>query len=229
MKPSKKYLKGKVVLVTAGPTRESIDAVRYISNRSSGKMGYALAKAARDMGARVILISGPTSLPALAHTKIVRVETSSEMLKAILKNIKNADIFIMAAAVSDFRPAPHVVQGKIKRSKGPILIKLKPTPDILKTISKKKGLKKNLIKVGFAAETSSLISRAYQKLKDKRLDVIIGNDISRKDIGFESDFNEVYIINKDKTLIKSKRLKKELIAQRIILYLQRPILLDKTN
>ena len=222
MKPLKKYLKGKVVLVTAGPTRESIDAVRYISNRSSGKMGYALAKAARDMGARVILISGPTSLPALAHTKIVRVETSSEMLKAILKNIKNADIFIMAAAVSDF--TPRAVHGKIKRAKGPILLKLKPTPDILKTISKKKGLKKNLIKVGFAAETSSLISRAYQKLKDKRLDVIIGNDISRKDIGFESDFNEVYIINKDKTLIKIKRLKKELIAQRIILYL-----LDKTN
>lgn len=226
MKPSNKYLKGKVVLVTAGPTRESIDAVRYISNRSSGKMGYALAKAARDMGARVILISGPTSLPpGPAHTKIVRVETASEMLKAILKNIKNADIFIMAAAVSDFHPcASHAVHGKIKRSKGPILLKLKPTPDILKIISKKKGLKKNLIKVGFAAETSSLISRAYQKLKDKRLDVIIGNDISRKDIGFESDFNEVCIINKDKTLIKTKRLKKELIAQRIILYL-----LDKTN
>jgi len=215
-----KYLKGKVALVTAGPTREAIAAARYISNRSSGKMGYALAKAARDMGARVILISGPTSLPGPAYTKIVRVETASEMLKAILKNIKNADIFIMAAAVSDFHPcASHAVHGKIKRSKGPILLKLKPTPDILKIISKKKGLKKNLIKVGFAAETSSLISRAYQKLKDKRLDVIIGNDISRKDIGFESDFNEVYIINKDKTFIKTKRLKKELIAQQIILYL----------
>lgn len=188
-------------------------------------MGYALAKAAGDMDARVILISGPTSLPpGPAHTKIVRVETASEMLKAILKNIKNADIFIMAAAVSDFRPARHAVQGKIKRTKGPILLKLKPTRDILKAISKKEGLKKNLIKVGFAAETGSLMSRAYQKLKNKGLDVIIGNDISRKDIGFENDFNQVYIINKDKTFIKTKRLKKELIAQRIILYL-----LDKRN
>jgi len=183
-------------------------------------MGYALAKTARDMGARVILISGPTSLPpGPVDIKTIKVETTSEMLKAILKHIKNTDIFIMAAAVSDFSCGPKVQGYKIKRSKGPLLLKLKPTPDILKTISRKKGLKKGIIKVGFAAETSSLISRAYQKLKDKGLDVIIANDISRKDIGFESDFNQVYIINNNKTFIKTKKLKKEIIAQRIILYL----------
>lgn len=229
----KKSLKNKVVLVTAGPTREFIDSVRYISNRSSGKMGYALAKTAGDMGAKVILISGPVSLPVPANTKIIRVETAAEMLKAILKNIKTVDIFIMAAAVSDFtlfKRAP----GKIKRGKGPLLLKLKPTPDILKQVAKEKGLKKNLIKAGFAAETSlprtrsvvrgSSIARAYQKLKDKSLDLIIANDISRKDIGFESDYNEVHIIKRNKTFIKTKRLKKEKIAQEIILYV-----LDKAN
>ena len=218
-------MKGKTVLVTAGPTREPIDAVRYISNRSSGKMGYSLASVARDNGARVILISGPTMLPWPRGLKIIRIETASQMLKAIIKNIKKADILIMAAAISDFTPIKKI-KGKIKRTTSSLTLKLKPTPDILKLISRKRFLlKKGLIRVGFAAETSSLISKANKKLRDKNLDAIIANDISRRDIGFESDYNQVYIIKKDKTVTLVKRLKKEEIARQIFLSL----FLDKKN
>jgi phosphopantothenoylcysteine decarboxylase/phosphopantothenate--cysteine ligase len=180
-------------------------------------MGYALAKAAGDYGAKVILISGPVSLPEPANIKIIRVETTSGMLRAVLKNIKKADIFIMAAAPGDFT-VDKKVKGKIKRAGGSISLKLKPTPDILKIASRTKNLKKNLIKIGFAAETHSLIPGAYKKLKDKKLDIIIANDISRKDIGFESDYNRVFIIKKDKTVIKTEKLKKEKLAGKIILY-----------
>ncbi len=179
-------------------------------------MGYALARTAGDLGAKVILVSGPTALPKPLNMKIISVETTSQMLEAILRNIKKADMLIMAAAPSDFTPEKKV-KGKIKRSGEPLLLKLKPTPDILKIISGKKHfLKKNFIKIGFAAETCSLISRAYQKLKDKGLDLIVANDISRKDIGFESDYNQVYIITRNRSVIKTGRLKKEEIARKII-------------
>lgn len=224
MRPLKKLLKGKTVLITAGPTREPIDAVRYISNRSSGKMGYSLATVARDNGAKVILITGPTFLPPPQGIKIIRIETASQMLKAIIKKIKKADILIMAAAVSDFTPIKKI-KGKLKRTTSSLTLKLKPTPDILKIISRKRALlKKGLIKVGFAAETSSLISRANKKLRDKNLDAIIANDISRRDIGFESGYNEVYIIKKDKTVLRTKKLKKEELAKKIY-----DIILDKKN
>ena len=215
-------MKGKTVLITAGPTREPIDAVRYISNRSSGKMGYSLARLARDNGAKVILISGPSSLKPPQGLKFIKIETSYQMVKAILKNIRKADILIMAAAISDFTPIKKI-KGKIRRTPSSLTLKLKPTPDILKLISRKRALlKKGLIKVGFAAETSSLISRANKKLRDKNLDAIIANDISRRDIGFENDYNQVYIIKKDGGMVRTGRLKKERIAQKIY-----EVILDK--
>ena len=222
MKPLKRLLKGKTVLITAGPTREPIDAVRYMSNRSSGKMGYALASVARDNGARVILITGPTLLPRPQGIKIIRIETASQMLKAIIKNIRLADILIMAAAVSDFTPVKKI-KGKIKRTISSLTLKLKPFPDILKIISRKTTtLKKELIKIGFAAETSSLISRAGKKLREKNLDVIIANDISRRDIGFESDYNQVSILKKDGAIVRTGKLEKRKLAKKIY-----EVILDK--
>lgn len=212
----KKFLKDKSVLVTAGPTREAIDIVRYISNRSSGKMGWCLANACRDMGADVTLVSGPTNLAKPHDIKLIKVETCLEMLKAIESNIRGADILIMAAAPGDFTPHKKIKE-KIKRGHGPISIMLKPTPDILKAISNKKGLKKNLIRVGFAAEAGFPVSRAYKKLKEKKLDFIIANDISKKDTGFESGYNKVYIIKKDGTFIKTGRLRKKILAKKILL------------
>lgn len=215
MKLLKKLLKNKTVLITAGPTREPIDAVRFLSNRSSGKMGYALAKVAKENKARVILISGPVSLPAPKGVRLISVETAGQMLKAIINSIKKADLLMMAAAVSDFTPR-RLIKTKIKRSHSLLLLKLKPTPDILKAINRKRVKhKKGLIKVGFAAETSSLLLRAYQKLKEKELDVMVANDISRRDIGFDSDYNQVCILRRDKPIIKTKILPKEEIARQI--------------
>lgn len=176
-------------------------------------MGYALAEAAARGGAKVILITGPTYLSAPADVHTIRVETTREMLKEILANIKKADILIMAGAPSDF--TTQKVKGKIRRTGRPISIKLTPTPDILKEIPEKEGL----IKIGFAAEIGNLIPRAYRKLKEKRLDIIIANDISRKDIGFESDYNKVYIIKKDRTVIETPRLRKDILAAKIFLYI----------
>ncbi|MEW6714957.1 MAG: bifunctional phosphopantothenoylcysteine decarboxylase/phosphopantothenate--cysteine ligase CoaBC [Nitrospirota bacterium] len=186
-----KDLAGHRILVTAGPTIEPIDPVRFISNRSSGKMGYAVARAALRRGADVTLISGPTSLRPPDGAAMVYVESADDMEKAVLKNLRRSTSLVMAAAVSDF--APTVInKSKIKKSDFTSL-KLKQTPDILKEISSQKGKR---IFIGFAAETGKNIDNAKKKLKEKKLDLIVLNDVSEKGAGFGVDTNIVTIIDK---------------------------------
>jgi len=184
--------KGKTVLVTASCTREPIDKVRFLSNYSSGKMGFALAKIARARGAKVILITGSTCLPAPKGITTVSIETAEEMKKEVFKYFSESDIIISAAAVADFRPK-EVFTGKIKKEKNANpLIELEKTSDILFELGKKKGEK---ILVGFAAETENLAVNALKKLKEKRLDLIVANDILAKESGFASDKNRANLIN----------------------------------
>ncbi len=205
--------KGKKVLVTAGPTREAIDPVRYVTNRSSGKMGYELARAAYLRGAEVKLISGPVNIKAPYGVEVLNVESAKDMSEAVLKNAKWADIVIMAAAVADYRPF-HISTSKIKKTSDELNIKLVKTNDILKDLSKIR-LPSQFI-VGFAAETDDLLRNAQKKLKEKKLDMIIANDVSRKDIGFDSNYNEVKILRKDGKIIPLQRNEKRLIAHNIL-------------
>jgi len=204
---------GKTVLVTASCTREPIDKVRFISNYSSGKMGFALAKIARARGARVILITGPTCLPAPKGVTTVSIESAEEMKKAVLECFQEADIIISAAAVADFRPR-EVFAGKLKKEKDEKpLIELERTPDILYELGRKKGDK---ILVGFAAETENMAANALKKLKEKRLDLIIANDISAKEIGFGSEENRVRLINSKGTVRELSLMPKIDIAEKIL-------------
>jgi phosphopantothenoylcysteine decarboxylase/phosphopantothenate--cysteine ligase len=183
---SKQDLKGKHILVTAGGTKESLDPVRYISNRSSGKMGYALAKAARERGASVTLISANGHIPDPLDIQSIKVESAGGMLEAVLDYYNNAHAVIMAAAVSDFKPeirnpkSETNPKSKIKKSKNGLNLKLTPTEDILKTIAKQKGRKSRVL-VGFALETENLIENAKKKLNEKDLDLIVANDNSTFD------------------------------------------------
>lgn len=189
----KKDYKNKTVLITASCTREPIDDVRFISNYSTGKMGFALAKIAQARGAKVILITGPTSLPGIREINTIYVNTAEEMRSEVFKYFEKADIVISAAAVADFRPKEKV-SGKIKKEETKkMTIELERNPDILFELGKKKGDK---ILVGFAAETENLIQNACKKLREKNLDMIIANDLSSKDAGFGSDKNIAKIINK---------------------------------
>jgi phosphopantothenoylcysteine decarboxylase/phosphopantothenate--cysteine ligase len=182
-------LSGLDVVITAGPTREAIDPVRFISNHSSGKMGYALAEAARDAGARVTIISGPVRLTAPDKVTIIQVESTSEMLSASLEQQKNCSIFIAAAAVADYRPL-HVAQQKIKKTDEQMQMTLVKNPDIVATIAK---LEDKPFVVGFAAETEDVETYARKKLVSKNLNMIIANDVSNTDIGFNSDSNSVTV------------------------------------
>lgn len=186
-------LKGKKVLVTAGPTREPMDPVRFISNPSSGKMGFALAAEALRREAEVILISGPTEQETFSDIKFVPVITADEMKKEVFKYLSQVDIVIMAAAVGDYQPA-HYSSQKIKKDKELLVLKFKKTVDILFEIGKKKGDK---ILIGFAAETGDLINKAQKKLKEKNLDLIVANEIGIPESGFQSNFNKAIILNKD--------------------------------
>ena len=188
----KQDLKGKHILVTAGGTREAIDPVRYISNRSSGKMGYAVACAARERGASVTLISGPTNLDAPLDIKPIKVESAGGILEAVLDYYNNAHAVIMAAAVADFTPEIKNKKAKIKNKESNIALKLEPTQDILKTIAKQKG-RKGRVLVGFALETDNLIENAKKKLKEKDLDLMIANDNST----FDSETIEFAMIGRD--------------------------------
>ncbi len=182
-------LAGETVLVTAGPTREPIDPVRYIGNRSSGKMGYALAEAALRRGAKVILVSGPTALKPPAAAEVVQVQTAAEMRDAVTANLERASIVIKAAAVADFT-VRQAAEEKIKR-KGPMTLELQPTADILAEIGAKKGSR---IVIGFAAETTDVLANARKKLENKSLDAIVLNDVSQPGIGFDSERNAVTIL-----------------------------------
>src|ERR1019366_2889830 len=178
------------VLVTAGPTREKIDPVRYLTNRSSGRMGYAIAEAALRCGARVLLVSVPVAVTAPDAAEVTRVETADEMLAAVLKFLPEATVVIKTAAVADFRPKAAAVQ-KIKR-KGQMTLELEPTADILAEVARRKTAQ---IVVGFAAETENVLENARKKLASKSLDAIVVNDVSREGVGFDSDRNAVTIIS----------------------------------
>jgi phosphopantothenoylcysteine decarboxylase / phosphopantothenate---cysteine ligase len=203
-------LTGETVLITAGPTREKIDPVRYLTNRSSGRMGYALAEAASRRGARVLLVSGPTALTPPASAELTRVESTEEMRAAVLDLLPQATIVIKTAAVCDYRPKSTASQ-KMKR-KGPMTLDLEPTPDILKDISLKKGTQ---VLVGFAAETENVLENARQKLVSKNLDAIVVNDVSREGVGFDTDRNAVTIITRDEVVEVPETTKWE-VAQRVL-------------
>jgi phosphopantothenoylcysteine decarboxylase/phosphopantothenate--cysteine ligase len=203
-------LAGETVLITAGPTREKIDPVRYLTNRSSGRMGYALAEAALRRGARVLLVTGPTALIPPGAAEVTRVESTDEMRDAVLNLLPQASIVIKTAAVADYRPKSSAGQ-KIKR-KGPITLELEATPDILKEIASKK---RSQIVVGFAAETENVLENARQKLVSKNLDAIVVNDVSREGVGFDSDRNAVTIITRDQVVEVPETTKWE-VAQRVL-------------
>lgn len=206
-------LAGKRVFITAGPTREPLDPVRYISNHSSGKMGYALAEAAADAGASVRLISGPVNLPAPARVDVTPVETAEEMLAASLDGIDQCDLFIAAAAVADYRPV-SVAEHKIKKGSEEIMeLRLVKNPDIVATVA---GLQEHRpYTVGFAAETRDVVGYARSKLARKQLDLIVANDVSNPEIGFNSDDNAVTLVSADQEISLPQTSKRQLARQLI--------------
>jgi phosphopantothenoylcysteine decarboxylase / phosphopantothenate---cysteine ligase len=189
-------LSGKSIIVTAGPTHEPLDPVRFIGNRSSGRMGYALAAAARNRGARVALVSGPTELPAPAGVDVVRVTTAAEMRHAVVLRAVEADVVIMAAAVADFAPIEVAAQ-KIHKTQDTLTLTLARTPDVLAELARLRAGKERPLLVGFAAETSDVVSGARRKQREKDVDLIVANDVSREDAGFEVDTNEVTLVTAD--------------------------------
>ncbi|MDD6795086.1 MAG: bifunctional phosphopantothenoylcysteine decarboxylase/phosphopantothenate--cysteine ligase CoaBC [Clostridiaceae bacterium] len=207
----KKDLKGKKVVVTAGPTRADIDPVRFISNRSTGKMGYAIAEEARDRGAEVVLISGPTSLDKPYGIKTIDIVTNDEMLKNVFDNFEDADIVIKAAAVADYKAKNYSTE-KIKKGDGDLSIELVRDNDILKQLGEKK---KNQILVGFAAESQNLIENAQGKLERKNLDYILANDITSKDTGFASTDNRVTILTRYGEKICLDKMSKKNVAEKL--------------
>ena len=205
-------LSGKTITITAGPTREQIDPVRFISNNSSGKMGYSLADAAIEAGASVNLVSGPVSLEADKSINLYKINSASEMMNVVMECMDSSDIFIGCAAVSDYKPADYS-ENKIKKDEMPHLeIELKKNEDILKNVAT--NFSSSYV-VGFAAETSDINNNAMQKLKSKNLDMIISNDVSDKSIGFNVDDNEVTVITCDKKIFLKKD-KKIRIAREIL-------------
>ena len=203
-------LAGETLLITAGPTREKIDPVRYLTNRSSGRMGYAIAEAALRRGACVLLVSGPTAIAPPGAAKLTQVETAEEMRAAVLKLLPESTVVIKTAAVADFRPKAASGQ-KIKR-KGPMTLELEPTADILSELASQKT---SQIIVGFAAETNDVLENARKKLASKSLDAIVVNDVSREGVGFDSDRNAVTIITNDEVVEVPETSKWE-VAQRVL-------------
>jgi phosphopantothenoylcysteine decarboxylase/phosphopantothenate--cysteine ligase len=204
-------LEGETVLLTAGPTQEPIDGVRYISNRSSGKMGYALAEEAAARGARVILVSGPVALAAPRGVTVVPVHTAIEMRQAVMDHLNDATIVIKAAAVADYHVA-NPPERKMKKTSARMSLDLEPTPDILAELGTKKG---DRLLIGFAAETENLIEEARRKLQRKNCDMVVGNLVSQSGTGFESDDNEVVLVTRAGGTIPVERAPKRAIAARI--------------
>ena len=205
-------LAGETVLVTAGPTCEDLDPVRFITNRSSGKMGYSVAEAAARRGAKVILISGPTALETPEAVERIDVRTAEEMLKAVQARFPASSIAIFAAAVADYRPAEPAT-AKMKRTKDPLTIRLEPNPDILATMAKEKGER---VVVGFAAETDHVAENARKKLTAKNADLIVANDVTAEGAGFDVDTNIVTIFSRDARDLPLPRMTKTEVAQRIL-------------
>ena len=212
-KPSKRVrdLEGEVVLITAGPTQEPLDSVRYITNRSSGKMGYAIAAAARDRGAQVILVSGPVHVPEPEGVEMVRVRTAVEMRQAVMDRMEEASIIIKSAAVADYHrvdPPRH----KVKKTAARMSLELDPTPDILAEVGRKKG---GRLLIGFAAETENLAAEARRKLETKNCDMVVANLVAQEGTGFESDDNEVLLVLRTGENVPVKKSPKPVIAHRI--------------
>lgn len=204
-------LEGETVLITAGPTQEPLDPVRYISNRSSGKMGYSLAEEAVARGARVILVSGPVQLPEPRGLTLIRVKTALEMRAAVLEHVAESSIIIKSAAVADYHLA-DVPKQKVKKTALRHSIELDPTPDILAEVGR---IKEDRLLIGFAAETQNMVDEAKRKMSTKNCDMVVGNLVSQEGIGFESDQNEVTLVTRAGDVIPIKKASKREIAGRI--------------
>jgi phosphopantothenoylcysteine decarboxylase/phosphopantothenate--cysteine ligase len=208
---SRRDLDGETILITAGPTQEPLDPVRYLTNRSSGKMGYALAEEALTRGARVILVSGPVNLPEPGGAQVAHVRTAVEMRKAVMDHLGEATVIIKAAAVADYHRANPPRQ-KEKKTAARLSLELDPTPDILAELGKKKG---DRLLVGFAAETENMVEEARRKLESKNCDMVVANLVSDDGVGFDSDENEVVLVLSTGESIPVRRAAKRAIAQRI--------------
>ena len=202
-------LAGKHIVVTTGGTQEPIDPVRYISNRSSGKMGYALAEAARDRGAKVTLVTAPTSLPEAVGIDVIQVGTAEEMRQAVENVTLQGDALVMAAAVADYRPT-KAAKDKIKKGEAGLTLELEYTPDIVGTV------KGSFVKVGFAAESSNLVENAKEKLQQKKLDLIVANNITARDSGFGTETNRVTIIDREGKIDNLPLLPKREVAEMVL-------------
>jgi len=213
----KRDLEGEVFVITAGPTQEALDPVRFISNRSSGKMGYSLADAAAMRGATVVLVSGPVALPAPPNVELVKVRTAREMREAVLAHLEPATVIIKSAAVADYH-LENVPEQKVKKTAMRMSIELSPTPDILAEVGQKKG---DRLLIGFAAETENLVAEARRKMETKNCDMVVGNLVSRQGIGFESDENEVVLVNRAGETVKLSKASKRVIADQILDHLMK--------
>jgi phosphopantothenoylcysteine decarboxylase/phosphopantothenate--cysteine ligase len=200
------------IVVTAGPTREPIDPVRFISNRSSGKMGYAIAEAALEAGHEVTLISGPAAIPPPAAVRLVRIVTADELYVAVHHYVRDCDLLVMCAAVSDYKPAITAMQ-KMEKHEGPFALPLTPTRDILASLPRED---RSYFVVGFAAETHDVETKARRKLRAKNCDAIVANDVSGSEIGMESADNEVTVYARDDFQKKISRAPKTIIAREIL-------------
>ncbi len=204
-------LEGETVLVTAGPTQEALDPVRYISNRSSGKMGYAIAEAALARGAKVILVSGPVHIAPAAAAQTIRVQSAVEMRQAVLDHLAEATIIVKSAAVADYH-VTNIPDQKVKKTAARFILELDPTPDILAEVGRIKG---DRLLVGFAAETQNLVAEARRKLASKNCDMLVGNLVNQSGTGFESDENEVTLVMRTGATVNLKRAPKRVIADQI--------------
>jgi len=203
-------------LITAGPSHEPIDQVRYIANRSSGKMGYALARAGVRRGAEVTLVSGPTSLPPPSRARLIRVKTAGEMRAAVMREFPRSTAVVMAAAVADYSPEKFISR-KVKKTERPLRLNLKANPDILKEL----GAKKNgRVLIGFAAETEELIANAKKKLREKNLDFIVANDVTSETSGFEADTNAATLLDRRGNVQPLPLMTKDELADRIFDFLR---------
>ncbi|MCC7519438.1 MAG: phosphopantothenoylcysteine decarboxylase [Verrucomicrobiae bacterium] len=200
-------------LITAGPTREPLDPVRFLSNRSSGRMGYALAEAALRAGGRVTLVSGPVAIPSPRGVRLLRVETAEQMRRAALREARRADLVIMAAAVADYRPATSSRQ-KIKKRTSRLVLRLEKTQDILVELGRRKRRGQTL--VGFAAETRNLLRNAREKLTRKNLDFLVANLVGRPGSGFESSHNRATLLSRGGETRAFPRLRKKILARRLM-------------
>lgn len=214
--PVMRDLEGETILITAGPTREPIDPVRFISNRSSGKMGYALAQAALDRGAKVILVSGPVAFDPPRGAEVVQVQTAAEMRDAVFSHLEPATVIMKCAAVADFRPAAPARQ-KIKKQGLPVSLELNPVEDILAELGRlSEKTRGSRLLVGFAAETENLLEYARRKLEEKNCDMVVANRVGGEGAGFESDTNEVVMVLRGGEVVEAARAPKREIADRIL-------------